>query len=395
MKKIVLAYSGGLDTSFCLAYFKSKGHQVHTVLVNTGGFNSSELKSIEERAYEIGSDYHEVLDETSNYYEKCIKYMVFGNVLKNNTYPLSVSSERIFQGMAIAQYANQIGADAIAHGSTGAGNDQVRFDMCFKVICPGIEIITPIRTMSLSRQEEIEFLKNAGVQDDWEQKQYSVNKGLWGTSIGGKETLTSRYALPESVYTPKSNSTDKEIGLTFQKGELVAIDHEKANPIQLIQQLNAIGLEYGIGRDIHVGDTIVGIKGRVAFEASAALMIIKAHEALEKHVLSKWQIQHKSQLSDWYGMLLHEGQYLEPFMRDVEAFLDNSQNRVSGTVYLQLKAEHFSVNGIESPFDLMQAKFGTYGEENNAWTADQAMGFIELLSVPLKNYYQLEKTELI
>jgi argininosuccinate synthase len=390
LKKLILAYSGGLDTSYCLNYLKTKGFEVHTVLVNTGGFSSIELDEIKKKALKMGSFKHIALDVTQDYYHKCLKYLIFGNVLKNNTYPLSVSSERIFQAIAIAEYAKKEKAQAVAHGSTGAGNDQVRFDLAFQILCPDIEIITPIRDQSLSREEEINFLKSCGIIDNWEEKKYSINKGLWGTSIGGKETLKSREFLPDFTFSDIDSSvTSKEISIEFKQGEPYALNGKILSAITVIQQLNELAIAYGIGRDIHVGDTIVGIKGRVGFEAGAALMLIKGHETLEKHTLTKSQIQHKSNLADWYGSLVHEGQFLEPFLRDVEAFLDSSQKSVSGTVFIQVQKGHFTVNGIESEHDLMKAKFGIYGEKNIAWTASEAKGFIKLLSTPLKNFYQV------
>lgn len=390
MKKIVLAYSGGLDTSYCLKYFKTHGHEVHSVLVNTGGFEPQELQMIEEKAYQMGSDKHVTLDCTLEYYNKCIKYLIFGNILKNNTYPLSVSSERIFQALSIAKYASENQADYIAHGSTGAGNDQVRFDLAFSILAPEAEILTPIRDNSLSREEEINFLIKNGIKENWEKKAYSVNKGLWGTSIGGKETLESRAFLPENVFTKSDSSVvPKEIALHFKQGELIGMDDKPLSPVEAIKTLNKIAESYGIGRDIHVGDTIVGIKGRVGFEAGGPMMVIKAHQALEKHVLSKWQLQLKTQQADWYGMFLHEGQYLEPVMRDIEAYLESSQSKVSGKAYIHLEKGSFRINGIASDHDLMKAQFGVYGETNNAWTAADAKGFINILGTSLKNYYSV------
>ena len=381
MKKIVLAYSGGLDTSYCLTYLQKELHyEVHTVLINTGGFDSEELSAIEKRALELGSSNHINLDIVDNYYEKAIKYLVYGNVLKNNTYPLSVSAERVFQAIEAVKYAKKIGATAISHGSTGAGNDQIRFDLIFQTIAPEIEIITPIRDLKLSRQEEVAYLQTNGVEYSWEKAQYSINKGIWGTSVGGKETLTSSEPLPESAYPSQlEKTTPEKVILHFEKGQIVGINNEFDKPSANIIKLEKLANAFAIGRDIHVGDTIIGIKGRVGFEASAPLIIIKAHHLLEKHTLGKWQQYWKEQLANWYGMLFHEGQFLDPVMRNIEVFLEDTQKTVSGTVTVSLKPYHFSLDGITSPHDLMDSKFGQYGEVNNAWTADDAKGFIKIL----------------
>lgn len=376
-KKVVLAFSGGLDTSFCCIYLtRDRDLEVHSVIVNTGGFSDEELKQIEKRAYELGVASHAVVDETDNYYNSCIKYLVFGNVLKNATYPLSVSAERVSQATAIANYVKKIGADYVAHGSTGAGNDQVRFDMIFNIMIPGVEIITPIRDLKLSREAEIEYLNKHGVEYTAEKARYSINKGIWGTSVGGKETLTSNQTLPEEAWpTQVSESKERTIELTFEKGELVGIDGEKLAPVQAIQKLQAIAQPYGIGRDIHVGDTIIGIKGRVGFEAAAPIIIIKAHHTLEKHTLTKWQLSWKDQLAAFYGNWLHEGQFHDPVMRNIEAFLADTQATVSGKVFVTLHPYRFQVNGIESEHDLMSNKFGSYGEMNNSWSGEDVKGF--------------------
>ncbi|NVK08156.1 MAG: argininosuccinate synthase [Tenacibaculum sp.] len=392
MKKLVIAYSGGLDTSYCAVSLSKQGYEVHAVSVNTGGFSSEEIKKIEENAYTMGVATYKNINAVDDFYHKVVKYLIFGNVLKNNTYPLSVSAERIVQAIEIVNYAKSIGADCIAHGSTGAGNDQVRFDMIFQTIAPEIEIITPIRDLQLSRQEEIEYLKNNGIDLSWEKAKYSVNKGLWGTSIGGEETLTSELPLPEHAYPSQvTKTTPEQVKLSFVKGELVAINDDKKPPVQNIEELNIIASKFGIGRDIHVGDTIVGIKGRVGFEAAAALITIKAHHLLEKHTLTKWQLQHKEYLANFYGMHLHEGQYLDPVMRDMEAFLESSQSKVTGDVFVTLKPYHFTLDGIASPHDLMNAKFGSYGELNKGWTAEEAKGFIKLLGNQNKIYQQVNQ----
>lgn len=384
--KAVLAYSGGLDTSYCLVNLtKDQGMEVHTVIVNTGGFSEEELKDIETRAYELGSSKHVTIDITDKYYNDCVRYLIYGNILKNNTYPLSVSAERMFQSIAIAEYAKDVDAEYIVHGSTGAGNDQIRFDVAFAVISPNSKIITPIRDEKLSRQQEVEYLQANGVNYSWEKAKYSINRGIWGTSVGGVETLTSNEALPEEAYPTQLSRTEPSvIEVEFEKGIPTALNGEKLSPVALIQKLNEIGGEYAIGRDIHVGDTILGIKGRVGFEAPAACLLIKAHHLLEKHTLTRWQLLHKDSLSNWYGTLLHEAQYLDPVMRDVEAFLESSQNHVTGKVKVQLNPYHFSLIGIESPYDMMQSKVATYGEENEAWDSRDARGFIKIFGNQLK-----------
>ncbi|MBT8377208.1 MAG: argininosuccinate synthase [Bacteroidia bacterium] len=390
MKKLVIAYSGGLDTSYCAVSLSKQGYEVHAVSVNTGGFTANEIKNIETNAYKMGVSTYKNIDAVSTFYKKVVKYLIYGNVLKNNTYPLSVSAERIVQAIEIVNYAKKIDAKYIAHGSTGAGNDQVRFDMIFQTLAPEIEIITPIRDQKLSREDEIGYLKQHGIDMSWEKAKYSVNKGLWGTSVGGAETLTSHQPLPEEAFPSQLIQKDnRKVTLTFNKGELEAIDGKLNKPEINIEILNNMASAYAIGRDIHVGDTIVGIKGRVGFEAAAALIIIKAHHLLEKHTLTKWQMQHKDYLSNFYGMHLHEGQYLDPVMRDMEAFLKSSQESVSGDVIVTLKPYHFTLDGVISSHDLMQSKFGSYGEMNLGWTADEAKGFIKILGNQIKIYQQV------
>ena len=388
MEKVVLAYSGGLDTSYCVKYLSEElGLEIYTALANTGGFSTEELKVVEEKAYALGAKKHVNLDVTTDYYEKCIKYMVFGNVLRNHTYPISVSSERTFQALAIVNYANEIGAQYIAHGSTGAGNDQVRFDLCFNVFAPDKKIITPTRDLKLSREEEIAYLKAHGVSYDWKKMEYSINKGVWGTSIGGKETLQANTNLPEEAYPSPLQKAGKEmLEIEFEQGEVVAVNGQQGKRIEAIRAIEAIASPWAIGRDTHVGDTIVGIKGRVGFEAAAPLLIIKAHELLEKHTLTKWQQYWKEQLGNWYGMFLHEAMYSEPVMRDIERFLENSQRNVSGKVKIQLRPYHFDLIGIESVHDLMNSGFAEYGEMNNAWTSDDVKGFTKMIAMPLKIY---------
>ncbi|MFA7472925.1 MAG: argininosuccinate synthase [Spirosomataceae bacterium] len=381
--KVVLAFSGGLDTSFCVKYLsEDRGFDVYSVLVDTGGFSEEDLKSIEQNAYSLGVKKHTTIDKTEAYYNECIKYLIFGNILKNNTYPLSVSAERIFQAVAVAEYAREIGANAIAHGSTGAGNDQVRFDMAFRIIAPDAEIITPIRDLKLSREAEIEYLIKKGVERPWHKSTYSINKGLWGTSVGGKETLTSDQYLPEDAWpTPVSKTEPERISLQFEKGEVIGLnDTIYDSPVQVIQQLTEIAQPFGIGRDIHVGDTIIGIKGRVGFEAAAPIILIKAHHTLEKHVLTEQQLYWKEQLANWYGTLLHKGQFIEPVMRNIEAFLTDTQKHVTGKVFVYLAPHRFHIEGITSPYDLMSPVFGSYGEMNNTWSGEDVKGFSKIAS---------------
>ncbi len=388
MKKLVLAYSGGLDTSYCAKYLsKDKGFEVHAVSVNTGGFSIEEIASIQEKALQLGASTYTSIDAVQTFYDKVVKYLIFGNVLKNNTYPLSVSAERIVQAIEIVNHAKKVGASYIAHGSTGAGNDQVRFDMIFQIIAPEIEIITPIRDNKLSREAEIAYLKENGVDYSWEKAKYSINRGLWGTSVGGEETLTSHSALPDTAYPSQLQETEPTaIKLTFKRGELIAINGKENTPVNNIIALDALASKYAIGRDIHVGDTIIGIKGRVGFEAPASLIIIKAHHLLEKHTLSKWQQFQKEQQGNFYGMLLHEGNYLDEVMRNIEVFLTDTQKNVSGDVFVSLHPYRFQLNGIDSKHDLMNASFGSYGEMNKGWTADDAKGFIKILSNAGKIY---------
>ena len=393
-KKVVLAFSGGLDTSYCVKYLgDEKGYEIHTITVNTGGFDDQEIKEIESRARTLGVASHKTVDETTNYYDKVIRYLIYGNVLKNNTYPLSVSAERMSQALAVAIYAKEIKADAVAHGSTGAGNDQVRFDMILNILVPGIEIITPIRELRLSREEEINFLKSKGVQMNFEKAMYSVNKGIWGTSVGGKETLKSLGMLPEEAWpTQVTKHGTETVQLSFEKGELKKVnDKSFAHPTGAIQYLQQLAGPYGIGREIHVGDTIIGIKGRVGFEAAAPMLVIKAHHALEKHVLTKWQLSWKDQLAQFYGNWLHEGQYLDPVMRDIEAFLTSSQQNVTGDVHVQLHPYRFQVIGIESRYDLMSSKFGKYGEMNLGWTGDDVKGFTKIFGNQTAIYHQVKE----
>ena len=388
--KVVLAFSGGLDTSYCVKYLENEQNlEVHAVLVNTGGFNSLELTEVEKKAKKLGVSSFNVLDEVENYYSKVVKYLIFGNVLKNNTYPLSVSAERTVQAIAIANYAKEMGASYVAHGSTGAGNDQVRFDLVFQTLAPELKILTPIRDQQLSREAEIEYLKSHGVEASWEKSKYSINKGLWGTSVGGVETLTSNTSLPEEAWPSQVQKTESQsISIEYKNGELSGLNGTTMKPKDVIVALNELGGQYGIGRDIHVGDTIIGIKGRVGFEAAGAMLSIKTHHALEKHTLTKWQLYWKEQLGNWYGMMLHEALYLDPVMRNIEAFMQDTQTHVTGSVKLTLNPYRFSVDGIESKFDLMDNAFGAYGEMNKAWSGEDVKGFTRILANQLLLFNQ-------
>ena len=395
-KKVVVAFSGGLDTSYTVMKLKNDGYDVYAACANTGGFSPEQLKTNEENAYKLGAKAYVTLDVTHEYYEKSLKYMIFGNVLRNNCYPISVSSERIFQAIAIARYAKEIGADAIAHGSTGAGNDQIRFDMTFLVMAPGVEIITLTRDKALSRKEEVDYLNEHGFFADFTKLKYSYNVGIWGTSICGGEILDPTQGLPEEAYLKHVTATDEEaeLKITFEKGEIVAVNGEKFDDkIAAIQKIEEIGASYAIGRDCNVGDTIIGIKGRVGFEAAAPKLIIEAHRLLEKSTLSKWQQYWKDQVANWYGMFLHESQYLEPVMPDIEAMLTSSQRHVNGTAILKLRPYSFQTVGIDSADDLTKSKLGEYGEMQHGWTADDAKGFIKVSSTPLRVYYGMHPEE--
>jgi argininosuccinate synthase len=387
--KVLLAFSGGLDTSFCVKYLKNeKNLEVHTALVNTGGFSHDELEAIERKAYALGSASHVNLDRTDEFYSKAVRYLIYGNILKGNTYPLSVSAERAFQAIALIEYAKEIDAAYIAHGSTGAGNDQVRFDLVFQVLAPSIGIITPIRDLKITRQEEIDYLSRNGFDYPWAKARYSINQGLWGTSVGGVETLSSDGELPDEAYpTPCTKQDTETLSIIFERGEPAGVNGERMSPVDAIRRINSIAAPYGIGRDIHVGDTIIGIKGRVGFEAAAPLVIVKAHHLLEKHVLTKWQQYWKDMIANWYGMMLHEAQYLDPVMRDMERFMDSTQQYVTGSVNVRLRPYHFAVTGCTGEYDLMNSKFGDYGEINKAFTGDDVKGFTAILANQMKIFY--------
>ena len=393
-KKVLLAFSGGLDTTFCAVYLaRELQMEVHSAIVNTGGFTEDELKQIAGHAEKLGVMSHQVLDVTADYYLRCIRYMIFGNTLRNRSYPLSVSSERTFQAIALVEHARKKGFTHIAHGSTAAGNDQVRFDLVIQVLAPEMGIITPIRDLKISREDEIEYLKKAGISMNWSRVEYSINKGIWGTSVGGQETLTSTDELPPEAYpTPMRESGSQTLSIGFEQGEPVSLNGQQLEPLSVISELEKLAAPWGVGRDVHVGDTIIGIKGRVGFEAAAARLIIDAHLALEKHVLTRWQLHWKEQVGQWYGMFVHEAQYLEPVMRNLEAFLESSQKNVNGVVTLRLRPFSHSVTGVDTPFDLMNASFASYGEMNKAWTAEEVNGFTRILGNQQRIWYAVNGT---
>ena len=397
MEKVVVGFSGGLDTTYCVKYLTlEKGLEVHSVIVNTGGFSEEELKKVAAHAYALGVKTHTTVDAVQGYYDSIIKYLIYGNVLKNNTYPLSVSAERLSQALHIAEHVKKIDAKLVAHGSTGAGNDQVRFDMIFNIMIPGVEILTPIRDLQLSREAEITYLKEKGVEMNFEKAAYSINKGLWGTSVGGKETLNSKGILPDSAWPTQmtKEGASEEMVIGFAQGEINKVNGQSfAHPTEAIQYIQSIAGAYGIGRDIHVGDTIIGIKGRVGFEAAAPMVILKAHHALEKHVLTKWQLSWKDQLAQFYGNWLHEGQIMDPVMRDIEAFLENTQENVTGTVFVQLHPYRFTITGIESAFDLMSSKFGKYGEMNSGWSGEDVRGFSKIFGNQTSIYHSIKNSQ--
>ena len=391
--KVVLAFSGGLDTSFCVPYLKNeKGLEVHTIMVNTGGFSEQEAKAIEERALTLGAASHKTVDAVDTYYNKGIKYLIYGNILKNGTYPLSVSSERVFQALEVLKHVQEIGADYVAHGSTGAGNDQVRFDIVFEILAPQVQIIAPVREHGFTRQYEIEYLQKNGFEASWEKAKYSINQGLWGTSIGGVETLSSDGYLPEEAYPVQvTKTTPEHIKIGFHKGEPVSFNGVEMSPVEVIKAIREVAAPFGIGRDIHIGDTIIGIKGRVGFEAAAPLIIIKAHHLLEKHTLTKGQLYWKEQIAGWYGQQMHEAMYLDPVMRDMEAMMDSIEQNVTGEVEVALMPYHFSVLGCKSEHDLMSSKFGAYGEINKSYTGQDVIGFTKVIANPLKIYYSVNE----
>lgn len=382
---IVLAFSGGLDTSFCVPFLiETYGEEVTTVTVDTGGLTEADIVALEEKALSLGAVQHFTIDAKQHLYEDILAYLIKGNIQKGQLYPLCVGPERVSQSIQVAKAAVELGASAIAHGSTGAGNDQVRFDMALHLLAPELRIIAPIRDFSLTRAETTEYLQSRGFDVPIETTQYSINSGLWGTTVGGKETHGSELPLPDHAYTT-TNSIDEcpdnplDITVGFDNGLPVSVDGIPLSGVSVIEKLNEAGSLHGVGRGIHVGDTILGIKGRVGFEAPGALMLIAAHRELEKIVLTKWQLYQKTQTADMYGMLLHEGQFFDPVMRDMEAYLNSSQGVVNGEVNLRLHKGTAQVTGCSSPYSLFDTGVAVYGEENEGWGPDDARGFGKIL----------------
>jgi argininosuccinate synthase len=381
---IVLAFSGGLDTSFCVPYLaETYSEPVYTVTVNTGGLSAEDAEAVERKAMDLGAVQHLTVDGRQDLFDHHLSYLIKGNVLRGGVYPLSVGPERVTQAKCVAEVARKLGARAVAHGSTGAGNDQVRFDVALRLLASDLEIITPIRALGLTRQEAAAFLAERGVVVPPKTTSYSINRGLWGTTVGGGETLSTTNPLPDDAYPDSVSPAEApdrplDLSLEFLNGLPTTIDGEEMDPVTLIETLNAVGAEYGVGRGMHVGDTILGIKGRVGFEAPAAMVLITAHRELEKIVLTRWQRYQKDHLADFYGMLLHEGQFFDPVMRDVEAFLNSSQQVVSGTVNVRLFKGGISILGCDSPYSMFDAGVATYGEKNTLWGGRDAEGFSKL-----------------
>ncbi|MBZ4418949.1 argininosuccinate synthase [Myxococcus sp. RHSTA-1-4] len=383
-KNVVLAFSGGLDTAFCTVYLREQGYAVTTVTVDTGGFPAEQLANIEALSVKLGAVAHKTVDARDTLFQGYLRYLIAGNVLRGQVYPLSVSAERACQAVEVVRVARELGVQAIAHGSTGAGNDQVRFDVAFRSLAPDLELLTPIRTLGLSRQQELSFLAERGIHMPPKLGSYSVNEGMWGTSVGGRETLDSWSALPEAAFPGGEIPTDlkpRTLTVSFTQGVPSALDGEAMGPVKLVETLNAVGRTYGIGRGVHLGDTILGIKGRVGFEAPAAHLLVTSHRELEKLVLSGKQLFWKETVGNLYGSLLHEGHFFDPLVKDLEAFLTSSQERVTGDVRLVLHPRTLVVEGVRSPHSLMDAKVATYGEANVLWTGSEAAGFAKLYGV--------------
>jgi len=384
---ILVAFSGGLDTSFCVPWLiEQHDLPVITVTVDTGGLSADDRAAIERRAMELGAERHILVDARQDLFDTQIQYLIKGNVLRGDVYPLCVGPDRVVQARHVVRTAKEIGATYVAHGSTGAGNDQIRFHVALSVLAKGIDILTPIRDNNFSRSETTAYLKERGFDVPASTTTYSINTGMWGTTIGGRETLGTKDPLPEDAYPTTVTPADapdeaRHMTIGFEKGVPTALDGEQMDPVDLIAALNDIGGEHGVGRAIHVGDTILGIKGRVAFEAPAALVLIQAHRELEKLVLTRWQRYHKDQLADFYGMMVHEAQYFDPALRDIEALFDASQEFVTGDVHVKLFKGHSSVEGAESAHSMFRASVATYGETNTLWDGRDARGFARILGV--------------
>jgi len=386
-KKIVLAYSGGLDTSYCAVWLREQGFEVHTVTALTDAHTRADLDALRQRALSLGATTHTSIDARRELFDGFLRFLIFGNVLRGEAYPLCVSVERVAQARCVAQHARRIGAAALAHGSTGAGNDQVRFDAAFGVYAPDTPVLTPIRSQTLSREQATEFLKTRGITLPPRTSRYSVNRGIWGATIGGAETHASNGILPEEAYVLTAGAADwpaapEPVEIAFERGLPTALDGESLDPVRVIETLNGRAGRHGVGRGMHVGDTIIGIKGRVAFEAPAAVTLIAAHREIEKLVLSRQQQMWKRTLGDLYGGLLHEARYFDPLMRDLEAFLDSSQRRVSGTATVRLHRGQATVLGANAPASLMNPALARYGEGSRLWSGAEAEAFSKLYGLP-------------
>lgn len=382
-EKIVLAFSGGLDTSFCVVYLQEQGYEVYTASVDTGGFSDEEKARIEGVARKVGVADHRTIDARSELFDRYLRYLIYGNVLRGQAYPLSVSAERVCQAEQVVKYARSIGVTALAHGSTGAGNDQVRFDVAFRALAPEMKVVTPIRDLALSRADEVAYLAERGVEIPAKTLDYSVNEGMWGTSIGGRETLGPWENLPEHAFPGQTEDglAPREIEIAFDKGVPVALDGKDLGSVELVEKLNELGGRYGVGRGYHLGDTILGIKGRIGYEAPAAHILIGTHRELEKLVLSGKQLFWKESLGNLYGSLLHEGHFFDPIARDLEAFLESSQRFVTGVTRVLLYTRGFTVQGVKSEYSLMNPEVASYGETNRLWTGEEAAGFAKVFGV--------------
>ena len=383
MKRCVLAFSGGLDTSFCVPYLTAQGWEVHTAYVNTGGATALDLEAIARQAAAVGSARHHAVDARQAVFDRFVRFLIQGNVLRGEVYPLSVAAERTQQALSAIEVARAVGASAIAHGSTGAGNDQVRFDIAFRVLAPELEILTPIRELGLQREQAIAYLEERKLPVPPKAGAYSINRGLWGTTWGGGWTHDTWAGPPAELVDPPADApAAREIILGWEQGIPVSLDGTALAGPELIRRLGDLGEAYGLGRNVHVGETALGIKGRIGFEAGAALLLIAAHRELEKLVLTKWQGFWKDQLAKFYGDRLHEGHYFDPTLRDIEALIASSQQRVSGETRVRLAPGRFQVVGTRSPFSMMDRSVATYGEENRLWTGAEAQAFIRVSSIP-------------
>ena len=387
-KQVILAYSGGLDTSYCVLYLQERGFEVITLTVDTGGFSASELSEMEARAKTLGAAEHHTVDAKAQVFDEYVSYQIKGNILRGQVYPLAVAAERVVQASVVADYALRMGAAAVAHGSTGAGNDQVRFDVVFQVLCPELEIITPVRDETLTREEEYSKLAERGVNIPASTRKYSINAGLWGGTIGGGETHDSWTEIPDDVYDLVLNDEklveSEQITIEFEKGIPTKIDGTAYAGPELIAVLGNKCRQHRVGLDIHIGDTVLGIKGRIAFEAGAGIVLIKSHRELEKITTTAWQRFWKDQMGEFYGKLLHEGLAFEPAMRDIEALIDSSQERVSGEARVRLDQGHFVVNGVRSPYSMMDSGSGIYGEIPKLWDGQDTRGYAKIVAVPAR-----------